>query len=84
MLPSYKSGQTILVSQIRDYQIDDVVVAHMEGREVLKRITDIKDNGSVYLIGDNRNKSSDSREHGWILDRHIVAKVIWPRKKKLK
>lgn len=79
MLPCYRQGQTIIVSNTRLFKTGDVVVAFMDGREVLKRITAIKD-GHVYLEGDNPDASTDSRQRGWLIDRHVVGKVVWPKK----
>jgi len=80
MLPSYRPGQTIIVSHSRCFGIGDVVVVFMQSREALKRITDMKD-GKVFVEGDNPDKSTDSRQLGWIVDRHIVGIVTWPKKK---
>ena len=79
MKPTYRNGQTIIVSFSRQHKTGDVVVAFMNGREVLKRIKKIK-NGEVYLIGDNKAESTDSRKYGWIQDRHVIGRVIWPKK----
>ena len=81
MLPSYRPGQTILISHTRHFKEGDVVIAFMNGREVLKRVTKIKD-GQVFLEGDNPDHSTDSRHHGWLVDRHIEGKVVWPKKRK--
>lgn len=81
MLPSYRPGQTIIVSHARHFKVGDVVIAFMGGKEVMKRVTEI-DNGQVFLEGDNREQSKDSRHHGWLVDRHVVGKVIWPVKDK--
>lgn len=80
MRPTYRNGQTILVGHTRNRREGDVVVAYMDRREVLKRITKIE-NGKVFLEGDNKNSSTDSRVHGWLQDRHVVAKVVWPKKR---
>lgn len=79
MLPCYRPGQTVIVSNSRNFKVGDVVVAFMRGREVLKRITAMKD-GHVYLEGDNPDQSTDSRQYGWLIDRHVVGKVTWPKK----
>ena len=81
MLPSYRPGQTIIINHGRHFRIGDVVIAFMDGREVMKRVIDKKD-GAVFLQGDNTKESTDSRHHGWLTDRHIVGKVVWPKKDK--
>ncbi|MCA9323751.1 S26 family signal peptidase [Candidatus Saccharibacteria bacterium] len=80
MKPSYKHGQVVLVMMTREFRVGDVVVALQGKREVLKRIVDMKD-GNVFLEGDNKTASTDSRQHGWLSDRLIMAKVIFPKNK---
>lgn len=81
MLPSYRSGQTVLVLKTRNFKIGDVVVAYMHRREVIKRITRIN-KGHIYLEGDNPHASTDSRQLGWVVDHHVLGKVIWPKKRR--
>lgn len=79
MLPSYKPGQIVAVTHARRFSPGDVVVASMDGREVIKRIVDAED-GQVFLRGDNATASTDSRQHGWLNDRHVVGRVVWPKR----
>ena len=81
MSPTLQQGQTILVSHSRNYSQGDVVVAFVDGREVIKRVKEYK-NGQLFLIGDNPDSSTDSRTFGWLVDRRVHVKVIWPRIKK--
>ncbi len=78
MSPALKEGQLVLFSHARDYKQGQVVIAYYHGREIVKRIHDYKD-GLVYLVGDNEDQSTDSREYGWLVDRHIRGKLVWPR-----
>ena len=80
MNPNYRNGQTVVVSYLGRYNTGDVVVAMMDGREVIKRISKMS-NGKMYLIGDNKHKSTDSRTHGWIMETHLLGKVVWPKKR---
>ncbi len=77
MEPTLKNGQTVLISSVRSFKKGDVVIAFMNGKEVIKRITK-KQNGQVYLEGDNKLKSTDSKKHGWLVDNHVMGRVIWP------
>ena len=77
MMPTLKHDQIVLVSRARNFKDGDVIVAFMDGREVIKRITQYKD-GQVFLEGDNRTASTDSNTHGWLVDRHVEGKVIFP------
>lgn len=78
MLPTLSDGQIVIAHQIRNFKVGQVVIAHVNGREVVKRITKIK-NGSVYLLGDNEKHSTDSRTFGYISDVNIQGIVFWPK-----
>lgn len=78
MSPTLSSGQIVIVRQAMNCSVGDVVVAFQNSREVIKRVTK-KQNSKVYLEGDNKAKSTDSRSHGWLMGRHVMGKVIWPR-----
>jgi len=79
MNPNYRNGKLVLVSYVAKYSVGDVVVAFMDRREVIKRISKMTD-GRVFLVGDNKHNSTDSRKHGWIVESNLMGKVVWPRK----
>lgn len=78
MLPTLRPGQVVWISQSRHFKVGDVVVAYVNRIEVIKRVAEVKD-GKVFLVGDNPHQSSDSRQYGWVVDVHIMGKVVWPR-----
>ena len=78
MEPTLRQGQLVIFTHARNYKPGDVVLAFQNGREVVKRIKEYKD-GQVFLEGDNRDHSTDSRVHGWLVDRHVHGKVVFPR-----
>ena len=78
MMPVLNEGQMIFAHQIRNFKEGQVVVAFVNGREVIKRIIKI-DNGSIYLQGDNKDHSTDSRTYGPIPDRNVEGVVFWPK-----
>ena len=80
MKPTFREGQTVLVSLFRRYKEGDIVVAYVNKREVIKRIQEMREDGQVFLVGDNPKYSTDSREYGWVPDRYISGKVVWPRR----
>lgn len=80
MKPSYRHGQIVVVSMVRRFTVGDVVIAMQANREVIKRITEIKD-GMFFIEGDNKSASTDSRTHGWLSDRLVLAKVVFPKVK---
>lgn len=79
MYPTYKEGQIIMIRHTRNFKVGDVVVAILDGKEVIKRITSYN-HGSVFLEGDNKHNSTDSRHKGAITDRKILGVVAWPKR----
>ena len=53
------------------------VILH-NGKEKIKRIADVK-NGQVFVVGDHKEASTDSRHFGWLPEESIQAIVLWPR-----
>ncbi len=78
MSPALTEGQLVIAHQVRNFRVGQVVVAYVDGHEVIKRIMKIED-GSVYLEGDNKNYSTDSRAYGPVSDVNIEGVVFWPR-----
>jgi phage repressor protein C with HTH and peptisase S24 domain len=79
MAPRLLHGDVVLVSRwFSAPQIGDVVVVYHDGKEKIKRITDIKKN-RVFISGDNRLQSTDSNDFGWLDRRAVIAKLLWPR-----
>jgi nickel-type superoxide dismutase maturation protease len=79
MVPKLKHGQIVFASSIpyifRKPKVGDVVIAQ-HGRCIIKRIARIKEN-KVFVVGDNKKESSDSRNFGWIGKEKIIGKVIF-------
>jgi SOS-response transcriptional repressor LexA len=76
MLSAFYPDQKIIgLHWYINLKINDVVIAKIEKREVIKRITKIE-NQKVWLEGDNKKESTDSRTFGWIPKENIIAKVI--------
>ncbi len=81
MLPCLKHGQIVLVISSKKLKPSDVVIFRHNDLEKIKRINEIKED-KLYLLGDNSNKSTDSRTYGWISTESVVGKVYFPRTKK--
>ena len=81
MEPTLKEGQVVIAHQLRNFKPGQVVIAFIDGREVIKRITKIENN-SIFLEGDNAAHSSDSRAYGPVVDTKIEAVVFWPKTSK--
>lgn len=59
-------------------KVGDVIIFKHQGREKIKRIDKIKED-KLFVLGDHREASSDSRDYGWVETEEVIAKVIWPR-----
>ena len=78
MMPVLPPGTLVAARRPTRMRQGDVVIFYHEGREKIKRISELKD-GRVYLLGDHADASTDSRQFGWIPLEMVIAKVIWPR-----
>ena len=79
MLPRLTPGRIVLGLRTRRIKIGDVVILFHDGLEKIKRIDHIEDDGKLYVLGDNAEASTDSREFGFIDPQYVLAKVIWPK-----
>ncbi|MEI9914356.1 MAG: S24 family peptidase [Candidatus Saccharibacteria bacterium] len=77
MLPTLKPGQIVIGIRPRIIEGRLVIAVHKD-KEIVKRLTKI-DGNKIYIIGDNPDQSSDSRNFGWINKNQLLASVIWPR-----
>ncbi len=83
MLPFLRPGENILVNKMaylfQKSKIDDVVIVKnpkdTRRSYLVKRIAKIKDT-KLYVLGDNRKESIDSRKFGWIHEESIVGKMV--------
>lgn len=84
MLPTLKSGQDVLCFNwayiFSRPKIGDMVIVKSEKckaeSEIIKRVQKVKGD-KIYLIGDNRNESTDSRNFGVIDKSKIIGKVVF-------
>ncbi len=79
MLPTLKDGQDILVwCWFVNPKVGDIVVIKHKGKEIVKRIENIQNN-TVFVTGDNKQESTDSRNFGAVSRLEIVGKVVYVR-----
>ena len=82
MLPTLQAGETVLVD-LHAYrhhppQPDDIVMAqHPEEPDlkIFKRVQFVNEYGRIYLIGDNKAESNDSRQFGLLPPENILGQV---------
>lgn len=81
MEPTYKEGDAVLVNRLaflfKKPKIGDVIVLSNPKKNiiVIKRIYKISSKG-YFVVGDNKNESTDSRHFGWIFKKEIIGKVM--------
>ncbi len=79
MTPTLKPKSSVISFNwyylFKEAKANDIVVAKVDSRLIIKRITKV--NGQkVWLEGDNRKESTDSRNFGWINNKQLLGKVI--------
>ena len=78
MSPCLKNGDEILIKKVVNLKIGDVVLANhpfKQSVKILKRISEITEDGKYFLVGDNLIESTDSRTFGTISLNEILGKV---------
>jgi nickel-type superoxide dismutase maturation protease len=81
MSPTFKSGTTILVNRLSKPKAGDIAAVRnpRDGKILIKRISKTKNN-KFFVLGDNKDESTDSRHFGWITKDAIIGKVIFKGK----
>jgi nickel-type superoxide dismutase maturation protease len=79
MAPALRPGMLVVaLRQVRRLRIGDIVIVRHEGLDKIKRVTDL-DAYKLFVEGDNKPYSTDSRHFGWVARNNLRGKVIWPR-----
>jgi phage repressor protein C with HTH and peptisase S24 domain len=75
MEPTYQPGAVVLGLKWLRPKVGSVVVAEHGGRELIKRVARIEEQG-FYLLGDNSEHSTDSRTYGWFAPKDVKSVII--------
>jgi signal peptidase I len=75
MQPTLSQGELVLGLRWRKARVGSIVIADVDGREIIKRVAKIGERG-VYLLGDNLAYSTDSRTYGWFAPSAIKSVII--------
>jgi phage repressor protein C with HTH and peptisase S24 domain len=75
MLPTYRPGDTLLGWRWFSPRVGQVVVARQGDHALIKRVVKLNDQ-HVWLMGDNRSYSTDSRHFGPLNRADLVARII--------
>lgn len=76
MQPTIADGSIVVFNRLeKTYEANDIVIAQADGQQIIKRIQSI-DEEEVFLIGDNREESLDSRSFGTVNMEAIRGRVI--------
>jgi signal peptidase I len=62
----------------RDFRTGDVVIFQHDGKEKIKRIKEVLGDGSLYVVGEHPETSTDSRQFGAVDPQSVIARIIWP------
>lgn len=83
MEPTFKDGDVVLVNKLSYFfgkpRIGDPIVLRRK-KYLVKRINKIAGD-RLFVLGDNKKESADSREFDWIDRKEIVGKVIFNLRK---
>lgn len=79
MLPTYKNGSLIFVSNLLKPSVGRIVIAKLANKEVIKRVKSVSPDRRFYIVGDNPSDSTDSREYGPVSRKDIIGVVLFSR-----
>jgi phage repressor protein C with HTH and peptisase S24 domain len=62
----------------KTYKAGDIVIFEHEGKEKIKRVQEVLGDGSLFLVGEHPETSTDSRHFGAVDPNLVRARIIWP------
>lgn len=81
MYPALEDGDTLICNTLnKNPEVGDIVVIKpsfetVPDQLIIKRVTDIKD-GKIFIEGDNKENSYDSRNFGYVSLEHLLGVII--------
>lgn len=79
MSPTLKEGDNIICFNwarfFGKFKKGNIVVVNVNGRSMVKRVRKTGHKG-IFVIGDNKYSSTDSRYFGWVQKGQIIGKVV--------
>lgn len=88
MLPTLKPGKIVVARPRHNgYQSGDIVIFDHDGLEKIKRVAEARAGKpgdlkrQLFVLGDNKAESTDSRAFGWINESIVKGRLVWPRNK---
>jgi nickel-type superoxide dismutase maturation protease len=78
MLPALKDGDAVLIDPREKVVGGDIVLANhpfKKSVKILKRLEHFDDKGDLFLAGDNREESTDSRTFGAVPLKYLIGKA---------
>lgn len=80
MSPALKPGDFVLAERLtyllRPPKVNEIVVFQKEDKYLIKRIQKVK-GYQYFVVGDNKSKSTDSRNFGWVKRMSIIGRVFY-------
>lgn len=75
MEPTLRPGRIVFASPLLSTGNQDVVVARVDGKDVIKRVSKVSAT-HIRLVGDNAGHSRDSRVFGEVSREVVLGKVL--------
>mgnify|MGYP002880316039 FL=1 len=78
MSPTFKNGDILILEELIDQKISpgDIILfyhPYISKKKLVKRVKNITVDGNIFIEGDNKKSSSDSRSFGYINKQSIIA-----------
>ncbi len=78
MEPTLREGRIVLASPLLPIGKGDIVVAKVEDREIIKRVSEVTNEG-YFLRGDNKTHNRDSHRFGVVKRANVLGRVLFAK-----